>query len=63
MPSPEVVIDGPPRREVVGQKPPGAAAIEDVEDGVEDLVRAVNPGSSTGFRRGQVRFQAGSLSV
>ncbi len=36
-PSSEVVVDGLPRREVVGQKPPGAAAFDDVEDGVKDL--------------------------
>src|SRR5215211_178520 len=35
-PPPEPVIDGLPRRELSGQKSPGAAALQDVEDGVED---------------------------
>ena len=40
-PSPEVMVDGLPRREVVGQKAPGTAAADDVEDGVnKDLSRA-----------------------
>src|ERR671910_964225 len=30
-------LDGLPRREVVGQKPPRASALQDVEDGLEDL--------------------------
>jgi site-specific DNA recombinase len=29
-------LDGSPRRELSGQKSPGAAALQDVEDGVED---------------------------
>jgi hypothetical protein len=40
-PSPEVVVDGLPGREVVGQQSPGAAALQDVEDGVEDLAQGV----------------------
>src|SRR5215210_8178972 len=33
----EVVVNGRPRREVVGQKSPRTAASEDIEDGVEDI--------------------------
>ena len=36
--SPEVVVDGLPGRELMGQKPPGTATLDDVEDSVEDLV-------------------------
>jgi hypothetical protein len=36
-----MVINGRPRREVVGQKPPRAAAFEDVEDGVENISQGV----------------------
>src|SRR5918995_6756511 len=32
-------MDSLPVREVVGQKPPGAATTDDVEDSVEDLTR------------------------
>src|SRR5215207_5375770 len=35
-PPPEPVVDGLPGREVSGQKPPGAAALKHVEDGVKD---------------------------
>ena len=53
MPFPEVVVDGGPPREVVGQEPPLAAAFEDVEDGIEDLTKIVGPRSSMpfGFRQ------------
>src|SRR5215217_1791108 len=36
MPLPEPVVDGLPRWELLGQKPPRAAALQDVENGVED---------------------------
>jgi len=36
-PSPQVVIDGLPRREVVRQKPLGAPGAQQIEDGVHDL--------------------------
>src|SRR5215212_957497 len=35
-PPPKPVVEGLPRREVPRQHAPGAAAFEDVEDGVED---------------------------
>jgi hypothetical protein len=46
-PSPKPPVDGLLRREVAGQKPPSAAALEDVEDGVEDLPSGVDFRSSS----------------
>src|SRR5215218_5435023 len=40
-PGAEVVVDSLPGWEVVRQQPPGAAAANDVEDGVEDLAQGV----------------------
>ena len=40
-PLPEPTVDGLPRREVAGQKPPGASALEQVEDGVQDFAGAM----------------------
>src|SRR5687768_1411545 len=40
-PEAEVVVDRFPGREVVGQQSPGTAALEHVEDGVEDLAQAM----------------------
>ena len=53
-PSPEIVVDGLPGRKVVGQQAPGAAASQDVEDGVYDLTQGVQPGSSGCVRCGQM---------
>ena len=47
----EVVVDGPPRREVAWQQPPRTAAFQDVEDWVEDGTRAMDPRSTAGLRR------------
>src|SRR5215208_5000088 len=62
-PSPEVVLDGLPRREVVRQKSPGAAALQDVEDGVEDLEQAVQARSPFVFWERQERFDALPLGI
>jgi hypothetical protein len=62
-PSSEVVKDGLPRREVVGQKAPRAATPQDVEDDIEDFALIVNPGSAGGFRDGKMRLQAGPFSI
>jgi subtilisin len=43
------VVDGSPRREVVRKQSPGAAALKHVEDGVEDLARAVQTRTAGGF--------------
>src|SRR5215208_2693129 len=48
-PGAEVMVDGLPGWEVVGQQPPGAAAADDVEDGVKDLAGGVRIGTSGSF--------------
>src|SRR5215203_7250172 len=55
-PFPEVVVDGGPLREVVGQQTPLATGLQEVEDGVEDLAKAVGPGPSVSLGGGQVRL-------
>src|SRR5579884_2662594 len=47
-PSVEVVGDGFPRWEVVGQHAPGAAATSQVQYGVDDLPQRVGAGSADG---------------
>src|SRR5262245_57428923 len=63
LPGVEVVVDGPPRGEVVGQCPPGAALVGEVEDGVDDLadVGLARPPSGPG--RGDLGLQHGPLGV
>src|SRR5215213_9845059 len=56
-PFPEVVVDGGPSGEVVGQEPPLAAALQQVKDGVEDhLAKVVGSRSSKPFGSGKVGF-------
>jgi hypothetical protein len=43
-PEAKVMAEEFPGREVVRQEPPGAATLQDVEDGVEDLAQAVKRG-------------------
>src|SRR5215217_8620205 len=62
-PGAKVVVDGFPGREVVGQQPPGAAAANDVEDGVEDLTGAVHLGTPGSVGERQMRFEEGPLFV
>ena len=45
----EVVVDGGPPGEVVGEQAPLATALKDVEDGVEDLAKIMDPGPSVPF--------------
>jgi hypothetical protein len=40
------MVDGLPGWEVVRQESPSATALDEVEDSVEDLSRAMKPGSS-----------------
>ena len=49
-------LDGGPPREVVGQEPPLATALQEVEDGIQDLAKAVGPGPSMSLGSGQVRL-------
>src|SRR5215218_10098455 len=56
-PPPKPPVDGLPRREVARQKPPSAAALEDIEDGVEDLAAAVGFRSSSLVGRRNMEFQ------
>src|SRR5215207_6791468 len=63
-PEAKVMVDGLPRREVVRQQAPGAAAAENVEDGVEDLAQVVEARLSRGFRGwGQMGFDARPFSI
>jgi site-specific DNA recombinase len=62
-PPPEVVKDGLPGREVLRQHPPLAAALEEVEDGVEDLARAAEPRSAALLRGWEKRLQQTPLVV
>src|SRR4051794_2083405 len=41
-PPPEPAVDGLPQWEVTGQQPPGTAALEHVEDCIEDSASGVN---------------------
>src|SRR5215212_2973991 len=56
-PGPEVVVDGPPRREVVGQQSPSTAAARYVEDGVEDLAQGVEARATGGSGDRQMRLE------
>ncbi len=56
-PPPEPPVDGLPWREVTGQKPPSAAALEEVEDGIEDLAAAVGFRSSSLVGKRNMRLQ------
>jgi hypothetical protein len=62
-PEAEVVVDGLPGWEVVWQKPPGAAAPYDVEDGVEDLTRRIETRAPTGFGSRKVGLQAAPFGI
>ena len=62
-PSPKVVVDGGPSREVMGEQAPLAAAFEDVEDGLEDLTKVVDPGSSVSCGGGHVRLDVVPFGV
>jgi hypothetical protein len=47
----------------MGQQPPGTAALEDVEDRIEDLARGVNSRSSSVVGRRDVGFEIFSFDV
>jgi hypothetical protein len=50
------VVDGKPSREVAREQAPLAAALEDVEDSVENLTKIVGPVASMFFGGRHVRF-------
>jgi site-specific DNA recombinase len=52
-----------PGWEVLGQESPSTTALEHVEDGIEDLSRAVQTRTSGGFGSGKVRFQAAPFAI
>jgi hypothetical protein len=62
-PPPEPSIDGLPRREIAGQEPPGTTALQDVEDGVEDLAGAVGFRSSSLVGSRNIRLQTYPFGV
>jgi hypothetical protein len=62
-PLPKPSVNGLPRREVAGQEPPGAAAFEDIEDGVQDLAGAVGFRSASFVGSWNVRLQSLPLGV
>src|SRR5918995_2550254 len=62
-PGAEVVIDGLPGREAVGQQPPSAATADDVEDGVCDLAQGMYPRAPGGFGGWQMGLQEGPLGI
>ena len=63
LPGVEVVIDGPPRGEIVGQRPPGAALVGDVEESVEDLAHVGLARSAAGPGPRDLGLQHGPLGV
>jgi hypothetical protein len=47
----------------VGQQAPGTATLQDVEDGVEDLVGAMDSRSPGGFRGRKMGLQEGPFGI
>src|SRR5215203_6607516 len=62
-PPPKPPVDSLPGREVAGSKPPSAAALEEVEDGVEDLAGAVGFRSSSLVGRRNMELQTLPFSI
>src|SRR5215213_2267307 len=62
-PFPEVVVDGGPPGEVVRKHAPLAAASEEVEDGVKDLAKIVDPGPSESLGSWHVRLDVVPFGV
>ena len=56
-PDHEVIIDNPPRRQVVRQQPPGTTAADRIKDGVEDVSLAIARRSPKELRLGEQRFE------
>src|SRR5919197_2327815 len=62
-PTPEIVIHGLPRWQIMGQQAPGAAAAEYIEDAIENLAHRVDPRPPSGLGRWDVRRQTAPLGV
>jgi hypothetical protein len=62
-PSSEVIVDGLPRWEVVGEEAPSATATHDVEDSGEDLTQGVHPRASGSSGSGKMGLYADPLGV
>jgi hypothetical protein len=57
------MVDSLPGWEVVRQESPSAAALDDVEDSVEDLLRAMEPGASVVVGGRQMIFEASPFDI
>src|SRR5215210_4992807 len=62
-PRSEIMVNGLPGWEVVGQQSPGTATTQDVENGVEDLAQGVHPGTSWGFGGRHMGLYVGPLGI
>jgi hypothetical protein len=62
-PSAEVVEDSLPRRELAREHAPLAAALQEVEDGVNDLARAMNTRAASSLLGREVRLQQRPFSI
>ena len=62
-PGTEVMEHDAPRRQVVGQHPPGATSAQHVADGVDDLPTGVGDGSAARFGRWQQGLEQLPFSV
>jgi hypothetical protein len=57
------MVDGLPRREIVGQQAPSTPATHDVEDGIDDLAEGVHPGSPGSFGGREMGFYVRPLGI
>ncbi len=62
-PGSEVVVNGLPGREVSRKQAPGAATLEDIEDGVENLTGVVDLRATGGFGSRQVWLKVVPFSI
>jgi hypothetical protein len=62
-PSSEVVVDGWPSGEIVREQAPLAATLQEVEDGVQDLAKAVGSGPPMSLGGWQVRFDIAPFGI
>src|SRR5215471_826522 len=62
-PRPKVMIDRAPRRQIVGQQFPCAAAANRVTDPIHDLAACVYGRTPSGFGCGHERFQANPFRI